>query len=33
MEKLKLTDYSEAKELLLRFGGVKKAVEAKTAGS
>src|SRR5436190_3911357 len=32
MEKLKLTDYGEAKELLLKFGGVKKAVEAKTAG-
>jgi len=27
MEKLKLQDYEKAKELLLRFGSVKKAVD------
>jgi N-acetylmuramic acid 6-phosphate etherase len=31
MEKLKLTDYTEAKELLLKFGGVKKAIEGRKA--
>ena len=29
MEKLKMADYNEAKELLLKYGGVKKAVEAR----
>jgi N-acetylmuramic acid 6-phosphate etherase len=31
MERLSLTDYEKAKDLLLKYGGVKKAVEAATA--
>ncbi len=31
MERLSITDYEKAKDLLLKYGGVKKAVEAATA--
>ena len=33
MERLSITDYEKAKDLLLKYGGVKKAVQAVTAAS